>query len=234
VPAVRLLAILALAALASPALAAPRSPAVAKGVHLYEYGDYESATQVLVSALAGGIPEQEDRTAARTYLAAALYAQNDAGRSRKVLRSLLAEDRGAVAEATAFPPRFVELFDETRRELGIPAPGLAKTPPKLTLDGPPKDRASLGVTLVPFGVGQFAEGSPGKGAVFLGGELLAFGTFAVSLSAFEAKKVDGSFLGGGTFDDPAGARRLQTIYLVSFWSGVAIAAVGVADAVLNR
>lgn len=233
-PAARLLAIVVLAAAASPVLAAPRAESVAKGVHLYEYGDYESATQVLVSALAAGLAGQEDRTTARTYLAAALYAQNDATRARKVLRSLLAEDRTAVAEATAFPPRFVELFDETRRELGIPPPGAGKPPPRLTLDGPPKERASLGVTLVPFGVGQFAEGSPGKGAVFLGGELVAFGTFAVSLSAFEAKKVDGPFLGGGTFDDPAGARRLQTIYLVSFWSGVAIAAIGVADAVINR
>lgn len=93
---------------------------------------------------------------------------------------------------------------------------------------------SLAYAFLPFGIGQFANEDPLKGALFLLSETLAFGVSAATLAAFEANKLDGSFLGGGRFRDPDTARSLQTAYLISFWGGVALAGAGVLEALVSR
>ena len=94
--------------------------------------------------------------------------------------------------------------------------------------------APLIFAFIPFGVGQFANEEPVKGALFLAGEAIAFGTFAGALAAFEANKVDGGFLEGGRFRDPELARTLQTVYLVAFWTGAALAGTGIVEALVSR
>jgi hypothetical protein len=93
---------------------------------------------------------------------------------------------------------------------------------------------SIAYALLPFGIGQLANEDPLKGALFLLSETLAFGVSAATLAAFETNKLDGSFLGGGRFRDPDAARSLQTVYLISFWGGVALAGGGVLEALVSR
>ena len=123
---------------------------------------------------------------------------------------------GVALPAGAQPPR---LFDVT---LQASAPELAPA------------RRSLAWAFVPFGVGQFANDSPVKGALFCVAETLAFSTFAASLGAFEANKVSGPLFGGGKFNDIELARKLEMAYLIAFWTGVAVAVVGVIDALVFR
>lgn len=237
---------LALALLVVPALAFARDPTVGRGINLYEYGDYDACIKTLDGALTAGVADKADRQAARLYLASAYDAQGDVPKARATVRALVAEDPLARADPALFPPRFVELFNDVKEQerAKLAAQHGSQWQPQLGLTPQTRERASLGVTLVPFGVGQFANGSPGKGAFFLVSELAAFGTFAVTFSAFEAKRTDPGGLfctqavpcqfGSGTAADQSSGDRLQTFWVASFWTGVALAAVGVGEAVLDR
>lgn len=96
--------------------------------------------------------------------------------------------------------------------------------------------APLALAFVPFGVGQFANHSPVKGSLLLGGEVAAFATAGVALWRFESSKIPGSggLFEGGRFRDPAAAASLQSVYLTAVWTGVALAAVGIVEALVNR
>ncbi len=95
-------------------------------------------------------------------------------------------------------------------------------------------RRSVAWALVPFGMGQFANEQPVKGGLLLAGQVLAFGTFAATFAAFESNKLSGEFGKWGAFEDTGLARTLQTTYLVAFWTGVALVAVGIVDALVFR
>jgi hypothetical protein len=113
---------------------------------------------------------------------------------------------------------------------------LADAPAPAPAPEPEPVRRSLAWAFLPFGVGQFANDSPVKGAIFCVAEALAFGTFAVTLGAFESKKIAGPLFGGGTFADAdkSLAKQLEITYLIAFWTGVALAAVGIVDAIVFR
>lgn len=138
----------------------------------------------------------------------------------------------AAALLVALPARAAPTLRHTRLldvELAaapepLPAASVVETPV----------RRSVAWAFVPFGIGQYANGQTIKGTLFCVAEVLAFATAAVSLGAFESNKIDGAFLKWGQFKDPARAQKLQTAYLVAFWSGVALAAIGVADALIFR
>jgi hypothetical protein len=253
-----LLSILAAAAtwlIASPALA--RDSGLQQAIGSYELGEYDAATRGLSEALAAGIDDPHERLEAREYLAAAWHAKGDEPRARRMIEQILGEDREATVDAALFPPRFVELFGSVRASLPAPTPApkeepkprpttgeplVVVPPPPLALaPKPPSEPPSLALAFVPFGVGQFANGSPRKGAFFLAGETIAFGSFAVALTAFESKKLPGSpglFQCTATnpcrFSDASQASRLQTVYLASLYTGAALTVLGIAEAVIEN
>lgn len=245
-----------------PALASAESAAVREAIHHYEYGDYAAASRGLSEALALGLEDPGEKTRARKYLASAWHLQGELQRARKAIELLLVDDPAASVDAALFPPKFVAFFESVRAELpSRPAPPadaqasisdkpLAQPdplppppPPPLVLKPPPPEPPSLALAFVPFGVGQLANGSPRKGAFFLTSEVVAFGVFAVALTAFESKKLDES---PGLFQcttanpckfSPANlpsASRLQTVYLTSLYTGLAITALGIADAIIEN
>ena len=126
----------------------------------------------------------------------------------------------APARAAAGGPRQLRLLDVTLSDAPVAEPEPV--------------RRSLAWAFLPFGVGQFANDSPVKGALFCVAETLAFATFAASLGAFEANKLSGPLFGGGTFKDTELAKKLELTYLIAFWTGVALAVVGIVDAIVFR
>ena len=98
----------------------------------------------------------------------------------------------------------------------------------------PSVRRGVGWALVPFGIGQFANGQPVKGTVFCVSELALLLTAGTALGAFEASKVSGTFMQGGDFRDTGQAKTLEVVYLAAFWAGVALMAVGVVEALVVR
>jgi hypothetical protein len=130
----------------------------------------------------------------------------------------------APARAAASGPGHLRLLDVT----------LADAPAPVAVPDPEPVRRSLAWAFLPFGVGQFANDSPVKGTLFCVAETLAFATFAASLGAFEADKLSGPLFGGGTFRDPELAKKLELTYLITFWTGIALAVVGIVDAIVFR
>ncbi|MGI5860896.1 MAG: hypothetical protein ACOX6T_02445 [Myxococcales bacterium] len=255
--------------LLAPAAASAESAAVREAIHHYEYGDYAAASRGLSEALALGIDDPAEKTRARKYLASAWHVQGELQRARKVIELLLTDDPTESVDAALFPPKFVAFFESVRAELPArPAPQaevadsgkpagaeapisdkpLAQAdplppppPPPLVLTPPPPEPPSLALAFVPFGVGQFANGSPRKGAFFLTTEVVAFGAFAVALTAFESKKLPGSpgpfqctNPNPCRFSDASVASRLETVYLTSLYTGLAITALGIADAIIEN
>lgn len=220
--------------LATSAGAAASEPLEA-GVARYESGDYQGAADALAMVLAEAQFGREQEERARTYLAAAHFALGHLQQARAQLIALVKLAPGVTVDPQIFPSRFVALLEEVRRDV---RPNLI--PPLLD---PPLARqsASLALALIPFGVGQFANEAPYKGAFFLGAEVLAFGTAAAAFAAFEANKLPGSPGPFGCFAetpcrfaDPAQAQTLQMVYLAAFWTGTAIATAGVVEALLDR
>lgn len=208
---------------------------VEQEVTRYESGDYLGAAEALQEVLlAKGLTKAEEERA-RTYLAAAHFALGNLEQSREQLVALVKLAPGATVDPLIFPSRFVALLEEVRREV---RPTLF---PPLLEPLPPRKSASLALALTPFGAGQFANGAPKKGVFFLSAEVLAFGTAAATLIAFESSKLPGSpgLFGCSErvpcrFEDPAQAQLLQTVSFAAFWTGTAIAAAGIVDALLDR
>jgi len=145
-------------------------------------------------------------------------------RTLALCASLLACLAAAPARAEGLALRHTRLLD-------VQLAGTAALP---TATAEVPVRRSVAWALLPFGLGQFANDQPVKGGLLCAGQILAFGTFAASLAAFESNKITGEFGKWGTFQDTGLARTLQTTYLVAFWTGVALVAVGIVDALVFR
>lgn len=250
---IRLLA-LVLTLWSAAALAAQDSR-VTRGIELYDKGDFALARDALVTVVESPALTTPDRLLARSYLAAAYHALGDVASAKAQLLVLARQHPDARLDPGLFLPELIALSDEARVEVAhepkpaepIRAKPLPPDEPRLAQPTPAQpptvavtvprtanERPSLGLMFVPFGVGQFALDQNVKGTLFLTGEVLTLGTSAVALAMFESNKTSGTFLGGGTFRDPARAQTLQTIHLVAGYTGLALMVGGVIDALISR
>ena len=96
---------------------------------------------------------------------------------------------------------------------------------------------SIGYSFIPFGVGQFANEQYGKGALFLTAEVIALASFTTASALAESLKASGvpyiQYKLRNQADLPA-FDTYQTIYLVSFYTGVGIYIFGVIDSLISR
>ncbi|MBI3181407.1 MAG: tetratricopeptide repeat protein [Myxococcales bacterium] len=148
------------------------NPIVARGVERYAQGDYQGAVKLLEPALAGGIKGPGEKDRARTYLAAAYFAQGDVVAARRTLEVLLREQPWAEVDSTAFPPPFVELFAQVKREAAAPpageppAPPSAPESPKVEQEVPAEEPSTSGVSF-----GLYAGAAADPAARVVGGEV---------------------------------------------------------------
>ncbi len=239
----------AAALLSSGANAEPTTD-LRRAISAYHARDFSTARDLLQSLIdRRELINRDDRTAARTYLAACHYALGEMDLARAELHGLFTDEPAAPIDPKLFRPirpTFIELAEEIRtdvaRERGDRPMRPPPSPDTLSTSYAPSATARRGVpslafAFVPFGVGQFANDESTKGALFLTAESVAFLTAGVALALFESKKLPGGhFLQDGTFapEDVQAAYTLQTTYLVAFWGGVAIAVGGVIDALVSR
>ncbi len=87
---------------------------------------------------------------------------------------------------------------------------------------------------LPLGAGQLAQGRPAVGVTLLSAQLLSLAASAVALGMLESSKAEGSFYGGGRFADVERARTLQTVHLVGAYTGLALMAGGIAEAIWHE
>jgi len=237
------LRLLAVGLLLSSSLAlAAKSPRVTEAILLYDKTEFAKAKDRLVTLVDLPGLTDEDRIAALTYLAASYHALGDVSSAKAQLLRLTRAFPAARVDPGLFLPELVALADEARGEVAReqpqpkPAEKAAEVaakpgagPGSLRVTSPP-----LGFAFIPFGVGQFKNGDTGKGVLFLVAEVLTLGTCAVTLGMFESSKVSGRFLKDGVFADPAAAMTLQTLYVATFWTGLAFVVGGMVEAIASR
>lgn len=210
----------------------------------FEFGEHAQAAGKLRSVLEPiKLKAREDLIVARQYLGACYHLLNDRQSAKKEFALLLALDPNHQLDPEVFSPALVQFFEEVRAEAGLkdgqktvlappPPPVIAPPPPRVVTPAP-ADHSPVW-SLVPFGVGQFANHHPIKGTIFAVGEVGLFGAALGTFLAFEGLKIEGP---GGTTafraEDEDSARGLQTAYLVTFWGGVALVAIGVVEALLS-
>ncbi|MGC4123067.1 MAG: hypothetical protein QM765_52565 [Myxococcales bacterium] len=96
-------------------------------------------------------------------------------------------------------------------------------------------RRGVGWALLPFGIGQYANGEPVKGALICISEILLFATSAAALGIVESSKVESyGFMNGGKVQDPDIGKALVITYMTAFWVGVAVVGIGIIDALVYR
>lgn len=193
----------------------------------YDDGDYAQVRDQLRTLLQYGNLSTGERLEARTLLAASLLFLKERDAAKDQLRTLFREAPQYRVDAKRFPPAVVELSEEVRLQLLD-----LRNTPSAPMESPPP----FALAFVPFGTGQFVTGRPGIGAVFLATEAVAFGAAAVGVIQAERLKEPGPdnvLLVGGTVTTPnlAAYERWERLYVYAFWSGVGLAAVGIAEAV---
>jgi hypothetical protein len=238
----------------APAASAQPDLRVIEGMRHYQEGHFDKARDVLVTAVESPALTKAQRIRARLFLASSYFALNDLAASKGQLLALARSDPDAQIDPIMFVPEIIAMFDDAKEEIvrEMP-PEMAKpvvrpvekkveiVPPPPPVQRPvvthvpvPVQEPSLALAFVPFGVGQFTHGEQARGWIYLGAEAAAYAVALGGLAYFESMKVEGQFLQYGSFEDPGQAQFVQGVYLAGFWTGSALAVIGIVDAVLTR
>lgn len=261
----RLLAAAALAAVvlcASPARADARAELEkARAAYLARsYVEAEERLRALVDPKSG-LKEQGLVSQARMYLGAALMAQDSKEQATAVFERLVLEDPTFEPDPLAFPGPVVNALIDVRAHLRERLRAAAESAARLDAERRARDeaqrraqaawlervktmaqeekttvRSSRLVALLPFGAGQFQNGQPVMGWIFLGTEAaLATGTaitlpmYAYARSRENEERASGDIERKATgYHDRAEEIRIANLGLAG--ALVAIAAVGVLQA----
>ncbi len=204
----------------------------ANGENHFRYQDYPRAIRTLRPLLYPKVlltdPAQRHR--AREYLAASYWWIKDFTAAREEFTALLLEDAQAHLDPFYYPAPLVQFVEDLRTELRkkglLDRPARPKAQPvKLTPSPPP-----WVVSLIPFGVPQFAWGHRTRAWLFLGGQAASFATNLTSALIVRGMRgSDGLFSAA----DSGRARALRTTWWISGGIFVALYAAGVIDAFVS-
>ena len=237
------------------ALSAPAPEAVLKGaIEDFAAGEHAQAADKLRTVLEPiALESRENVIVARQYLGACFYLLGDKQKARTQFSMLLALDPQHRLDPAVFSPALVKLFEQVRAETGLalkdPAPPPPPAtgppppppPPKVVTTPPPPayEPHSAALSLVPFGVGQFYNRHPVRGALFATAEVGRLATAAVAFAMFESLKVEEVNPAGEVLqvyfrpEDVDRANTLQNVYLGAFWAGIVVVAAGIVEALIS-
>ncbi len=232
----------------SVAVAAPDTSAQLKGaIEEFEFGEHAAAEKKLFPLLNPiQLASAEDVILARQYLGACYFLLDQRPRAEAEFAKILVLDAEHKLDPEVFSPALVQFFEDVRQRTGVtlrradpspppsPSPSPSAAGPPLVLTVPPA-RPPLGLAFVPFGVGQFNNHQPVKGALFAVSEI---GLVATAITTFVMFRGLGETNASGAFEvtDPADQSRaesLQSVFLATLYAGVGIAAIGIVEAVVS-
>lgn len=148
-------------------------------VNSFKYQDFDNAVPQL-RALLYPSPRVDRRREwqVREYLGASLWWVSSKNEANDEFTALLVRDAGHKLDPAVYPPKMVADFDNLRGNLvrlGVIKADVAPQEPSDVVQQPPP----FGLMFMPFGVGQFANHSPGKGTAFLVTEAVLAGASGV-------------------------------------------------------
>jgi hypothetical protein len=234
----------------SVAVAAPDTSAQLKGaIEDFEFGEHAAAEKKLFPLLNPiQLASAEDVILARQYLGACYFLLDQRPKAEAEFAKILVLDAEHKLDPEVFSPALVQFFEDVRQRTGVtlrradpspppspsPSPSPSATAPPLVLTVPPP-RPPLGLAFVPFGVGQFNNHQPVKGALFAVSEV---GLIATAITTFVMFRGLGETNASGAFEvtdaaDQSRAESLQSVFLATLYAGVGIAAIGIVEAVVS-
>lgn len=209
----------------------------------FEFGDHAVAAQKLEKLVNPiSLDSAEDIIVARQYLGACYYLLNQRPRAQGQFSMLLALDGSHKLDPEVFSPALVQFFEDVRTQTGIalkPKPKKAPPKPKTVVVTPPPpvgDPPPFGLAFVPFGVGQFNNQHPIRGALFAVAEVGLFATSLATGLMFQGIPKTTGPRGEAIFgsqDDADRAATLQSIWIATLWSGVGVMALGIVEALIS-
>lgn len=216
----------------------------------FEFGEHASASKKLRSVLEPiRLKSREDVIVARQYLGACYHLLDDRSNAKKEFSMLLVLDAHHKLDPEVFSPALVQFFEEVRAETGLAMNPPPPPPPRLTTTPPPPPPPTLVppvkaapaephpfvLSFVPLGVGQFANRHPARGVLFAGAEVGLFATALFTFLSFEGLKTTSEAgVEGFLPEDEDRAKALQTTYLVTFWTGLAVTVLGIVEAAVSH
>jgi hypothetical protein len=127
----------------APARANGRSGLVQLGLDLYKHGDFKGCVIGLERALSEGFSNEDDRISALTYLASAYEALRNVPDARRTLRELLTDHPELTFDPALFPPSFLRLVSQVKRDLPVRAKApMPAVEPSLAVVAPPSPALS--------------------------------------------------------------------------------------------
>jgi hypothetical protein len=216
----------------------------------FEFGEHASAAEKLRKVLEPPqLQNREDVIVARQYLGACYHLLDDKVKAKAQFSMLLALDPKHKLDPEVFSPALVDFFEGVRSEVGLsletpreeqkpPLEERPNAPPtKIETPKPESSPPPAALALIPFGVGQFSNRHPVRGLAFAAGEVGLFSTAIATFAMFEGLKLpDDRCPAEGACvapEDRDRASTLQTVYLVTFWSGIAVTALGIVEALIS-
>ncbi|MFO0726771.1 MAG: hypothetical protein U1E65_23490 [Myxococcota bacterium] len=215
----------------------------------FEFGEHASAEKKLYGLLNPiQLASAEDVILARQYLGACYFLLEQRQKAETEFSKILVLDPEHKLDPEVFSPALVQFFEEVRTRTGVALKkgdgGGGKVEPDKKLPDPKPSpsadlnlhpsRPPLGLAFVPFGIGQFNNRQPVKGALFLVTEGGLFGTAIATFIAFNGL---GSTLPDGSFQvspaDKDRAATFQSVYLGTFYAGLGVLAIGVVEALIS-
>lgn len=154
----------------------------------YDNYEFAEAATLYEKAIASGKLQGETaKSNARVKLSFSRYIANDPVKARKALAELFAENPPFVLDRKGIHPDLLKFYDGERSKYPTTAvtPAVVSAPPAaVTSSAPVKyEPAPIILRLLPLGIGQFANGDPVFGGIFLGSELVLVGlNIATALS----------------------------------------------------
>jgi hypothetical protein len=223
----------------------------------FEFGEHAQAAEKLRKVTEPPqLKSKEDLIVARQYLGACYHLMDDKVKAKAQFSMLLALDPKHKLDPEVFSPALVEFFEQVRTETGLALQKADEGPPKPPADPPDKkiethteiepkpatQNPPIALAFVPLGVGQFNNRQPVRGAIVAAAEVGLFATAITTYFLFNGLKVPDDQRPAScnpdsacfkNQDDASLASTYQTIYLVTFWTGIAVTVIGIVEALVS-
>jgi hypothetical protein len=219
---------------------ATRSSKLSRARDLYFAGRYQEALPLLDAIASDTGARETDRIESLKYQAFTLYLLKLFGEAKATWRTLLALKPDFELDPVEVSPELIAYFSRIKAiepsstSRGPPTPrptpgGEQPDPGPPAVAEPEAHGCPAWLCLIPFGAGQFANGSPAKGLLF-GGAELAF--VAGNIALYWARVL--SFERDGIVRDETASNRAYVMQHVFLGLFVATAIGGVVEAFVSR
>lgn len=216
------------------------------------FGEAEERLRALLDP-STGLKERSLVSQARMYLGAALLAQGKQDQARETFEKLVLDDPSYEPDPLSFPGEAIDTFIDVRAALLEQIKAAQAAAARLAAERKAREEAereayrdwlervkaqaaeekttvrnSRLVASLPFGAGQFQNGKPALGWVFLGAELAALGGTAVTYGMYRyARGREQEELLGFTQKGPQYHRRAENIRYANLGLAGAFAAISI-------